>query len=70
MPESDISILKSKTRYSRYPHDEGRGSEMVLKQEPDLRFAGRVLVDKKAGAPVLYTENIFIQFRDKVRVDT
>ncbi|MEZ4951762.1 MAG: S8 family serine peptidase [Saprospiraceae bacterium] len=69
LPESDISILKARRDIpdTRTMRDEAR---MVLKQEPDLRFAGRVLVDKKAGAPVLYTENIFIQFRDKVRVDT
>jgi subtilisin family serine protease len=39
----------------------------ILKQEPDVRFAGRVLVDPESDAPVLYTENIFVKFNDDVR---
>ncbi|KEF41522.1 MAG: peptidase S8 [Cyanobium sp. CACIAM 14] len=35
----------------------------LLKAEPEVAFAGRVLVD--AGArPVVYTENIFVKFQD------
>ena len=35
----------------------------ALEQAPDTRFAGDVLVDP-AGEPVLYTENLFVKFRD------
>ena len=35
----------------------------ALEQAPDTRFAGEVLVDP-AGEPVLYTENLFVKFRD------
>src|SRR4029453_16774230 len=35
----------------------------ALEQAPDTRFAGNVLVDP-AGEPVLYTENLFVKFRD------
>jgi len=35
----------------------------ALEQAPDTRFAGNVLVDP-AGQPVLYTENLFVKFRD------
>ena len=35
----------------------------VLKEEPSVRFAGRVLRDA-SGAPVLYTENFFVKFDD------
>lgn len=31
----------------------------------DTRFAGRVLVDKKSGEPIVYTENIFVKFGDE-----
>jgi subtilisin family serine protease len=39
----------------------------ILKQEPDVRFAGRVLVDPGSDAPVLYTENLFVKFDDDVK---
>ena len=46
----------------------GRGSRSVaerklaLRQDPDVRFAGKVLVDPGSGKPVVYTENLFIKF--------
>src|SRR5262245_24938305 len=36
----------------------------ALRNAPDVRFAGGVLVDPSANEPVLYTENIFIKFVD------
>jgi subtilisin family serine protease/subtilisin-like proprotein convertase family protein len=39
----------------------------ILKKEPDVRFAGRVLVDPESQAPVLYTENLFVKFGDDVK---
>ncbi len=35
-----------------------------LKDESDLRFAGRVLEEAATGKPVLYTENFFVKFHD------
>ena len=35
----------------------------ALRREPDVRFAGRVLVDE-VGEPVVYTENLFVKFKD------
>lgn len=35
-----------------------------LKAEPALRFAGRALVDPQSKRPVIYTENLFVKFRD------
>lgn len=43
--------------------DEVRSS---LKQEDDIRFAGRVLQDAESGEVMLYTENFFVKFHDKV----
>lgn len=37
-----------------------------FKKEKGIDFAGRVLVDKETGEPVLYTENIFIQLKPDV----
>jgi subtilisin family serine protease len=36
----------------------------ALKKSPDTRFAGRVLVDAQSKEPVVYTENVFVKFRD------
>ncbi len=36
----------------------------ALKQEDNIRFAGRVLQDAKTGEVMLYTENFFIKFKD------
>lgn len=38
----------------------------MLKQEPEIRFAGRVLQDAASGAVMLYTENFFVKFKDSV----
>ena len=36
-----------------------------LKKAPDTRFAGRVLVEVQSKEPVVYTENLFVKFRDE-----
>ena len=36
-----------------------------LKKAPDTRFSGRVLVETQSKEPVVYTENIFVKFRDE-----
>src|SRR4051794_2792715 len=36
----------------------------ALKEEPEVRFAGRVLTERTARQPVLYTENLFLKFHD------
>jgi subtilisin family serine protease len=41
----------------------------VLKQEEDIRFAGRVLQNPETGAVTLYTENFFVKFKDKLSPD-
>jgi len=38
----------------------------ALRESPDTRFAGRVLVDEESREPVVYTENLFVKFRDDV----
>ncbi len=41
--------------------DEARA---VLKKEPAIKFAGRVLLDRASEEPVVYTENFFVKFYD------
>jgi subtilisin family serine protease len=43
------------------PRDQARAT---LKQEENIRFAGRVLQDAETGEVMLYTENFFVKFKD------
>lgn len=50
----------------------GRGERSIserkrsLRAAPDVQFAGGVLVDPGTKQPVLYTENLFVKFKDRV----
>jgi subtilisin family serine protease len=67
--EADVTVLKAKEIRPRdfTLRDNARS---VLKKEPELRFAGRVLADPVTQVPVVYTENLFIKFLDSVPVET
>ena len=72
-PEADVCILQAKPSRSRSVRTKRTtlrdNARKVLKEEPELRFAGRVLVNEKADSPVLYTENLFIKFKDTLAID-
>ena len=75
-PEADVCILHAKQVRSRSVSAAPKKqtalrdtARKVLKEEPELRFAGRVLVDDKADSPVLYTENLFIKFQSELAID-
>lgn len=58
--EAGVEVLRAKPmRRAKSLRDRAR---TVLKREPEIEFAGRVLVDPRVGRPVLYTENFFVQF--------
>jgi len=55
-----VEILQAKTiRGAKVLRDDAR---TVLNQEPEIEFAGRVLVDRAGGNPVIYTKNLFVKF--------
>jgi subtilisin family serine protease len=71
-PEAGVSVRRLLTP----PHQDlsmalSRRDSMraVLKQEDDIRFAGRVLQNVDTGAVTLYTENFFVKFKDKLSPD-
>ncbi len=37
----------------------------ILNEEPEIEFAGRVLVEPESMEPVIYTENLFVKFDDE-----
>ncbi|AUT00997.1 peptidase S8 [Nostoc sp. CENA543] len=42
----------------------------ILNQEPEIQFAGRVLIDPQSRQPVIYTENLFVKFDDEEEAST
>ena len=59
-PEAGVEVYRRHDRTTRAVADITHG----LRQAPDTRFVGRVLVDKHSGEPVVYTENLFVKFED------
>lgn len=60
-----VEILRaSDPRGARARRDTAR---RVLKKDPAVRFAGRVLVADKGRRPYVYTENLFVKFADDVK---
>jgi subtilisin family serine protease len=68
-PNADVTVLKTKdtAKDSVTLRDHAR---RVLNKEPELRFAGRVLMDPDGKTPVIYTENLIIKFLDHLKAET
>ena len=78
--QSETSPLKSANRLAHFP---AAGVEVIdvgnmrsrnhyrkiLKDEADIRFAGRVLTIAETNIPVLYTENFYVKFPADQPVD-
>ncbi len=62
LPTAGVQVFQVRAARKRAAvRDQVRGA---LKAEKEVRFAGRVLHDKKTQEPVLYTENLFVKFED------
>ncbi len=64
-PDSCVQVLRIHEGYARPK----RLRDKVIKQlgsEPHIRFAGRVLCEPNCKSPVLYTENVFVKFQDRM----
>ncbi len=63
-----VEFPEAGVRVYRAPRRRGSPSlrvrKLALRAAPDVRFAGGVLIDAQSGAPVLYTENLFVKFVD------
>jgi subtilisin family serine protease len=59
--QAGVQLFRAKatTTRPRAARDEAR---RVLKRQKAVAFAGRVLCDARSHQPVLYTENLFVQF--------
>jgi len=66
IPDVDVTVLKvNKGIKDKLAIRDG--ARTSLKKEEELKFAGRVLSDEGSDSPVLYTENIFIKFKDIIK---
>ena len=58
--DAGVEILQAKVgRGAKSLRDRSRAA---LTKEPEIEFAGRVLIDPQGNRPVIYTENFFIKF--------
>ena len=63
--DAGVEVLRARApRGARALRDQAR---RLLKKEPMVRFAGRVLTDPASKAPVLYSENLFVKFDDDAK---
>ena len=65
-PAAGVEIFRARSsRASKATRDAARST---LNKDPEVEFAGRVLIDPKSRSPVLYTENAFIKFADDAKI--
>jgi subtilisin family serine protease len=66
---ADLESSGSGRRELSGPPDTSKrdAARATLKQEDNIRFAGRVLQDKESGEVMLYTENFFVKFYDTTK---
>lgn len=58
--EAGVEVLCAKVARGRKKlRDKAR---TILKKEPEIEFAGRVLITSQSKKPVVYTENFFVKF--------
>ncbi len=60
-PDFGVEVYETSAPRPRARRDKARAA---LKRDPAVEFAGRVLLDRGSGRPVLYTENLFVKFED------
>ena len=63
LPAFGVEVLRVRASAPDRTRDRAR---RVLKTQPSIDFAGRVLLDKESMRPVVYTERMFIKFEDSV----
>ena len=63
-PEANVTVFKCIDKQRKNVTGLRNQIRKSLKKEETIRFAGRVLKDRKRGEPVVYTENFFIKFKN------
>lgn len=66
-PEANVNVFKCIDKDSRHVLGLRNKVRKEFSEEKEVAFAGRVLKDRSTGIVVIYTENIFIKFKDDVK---
>ncbi len=64
-PEANVTVYKCVPTGERSATALRNAVRKTLPEEESVRFAGRVLKDPNTGSIVVYTENLYLQFKDK-----
>ncbi|MEM9450017.1 MAG: S8 family serine peptidase [Cyanobacteria bacterium P01_E01_bin.6] len=67
--EAGVFVVKPHVQAENSTEARDRARQ-ILKQENNIRFAGRVLADADSGLSAVYTENFFIKFHDHIDKQT
>ncbi|MEY3323659.1 MAG: hypothetical protein RLZZ417_3242 [Bacteroidota bacterium] len=59
-PEVNVAVFKI------HEPDELDACRLAFKEEPKIKFAGRVWKEELSGFSLVYTENIFVKFKSKI----
>ena len=65
-PEANVTVYKCVPTGKRSPTSLRNAVRKALPQEAGIRFAGRALKDPATGSIVVYTENMYLQFKADV----
>lgn len=65
-PEAGVSVRRVEASNHTEALEKRDDARATLKKEENIRFAGRVLQNAENGQVMLYTENFFVKFEDKL----
>ncbi len=65
-PEANVTVFRCVDKQKKNVLGLRNQIRKSLKEEEVIRFAGRVLKDRKRGEPVIYTENFFVKFKNNL----
>ncbi len=68
--EAGVFVMKPDQAQAESSTEARDRAREILKQEDNIRFAGRVLVEADSGIPAIYTENFFVKFHDHIDPQT
>ena len=67
-PEANVSVFKCVDKSLKAAKGVRDDVRSTFKKEKNIKFAGRVLKDKKSGTIFIYTENFFVKFNDELTI--
>ncbi len=66
-PEANVTVYRCMAMDDNSPMAMRNAIRRTLKDEDAIKFAGRVLTDPTTGSIVVYTENLYLQFKEEAK---